>query len=207
LLYFRYYPYHYAPFASDFLNLKDVSEHFNENSKPLKPLEQLMSLFPPQSAKYLPEKWQSLILEKDSPISDFYPSNFRIDPNGKRFKSQHIALLPFIDEQLLQEVLEKNYSLLTVEEKKRNEHENDLLFIHSKNSCYNYLKDKFDANSRKKITQENPINILTMIEISGHIWQDGEDDKIIPIGKTVKAPISNYNNVSNNQVMCVKYCN
>jgi 5'-3' exonuclease len=166
-----------------------------------------MSLFPPQCVKYLPEKWQSLILEKSSPISYFYPSSFNVDPNGKRYKSQYTALLPFVDEKILHEVLENNYSLLTPEEKKRNEHENDLLFIHSKNSFYNCLKEKLDANSGKKITYENPLNISTMIDIPGYIWRDSDDNKIIPIGKTGKAPISNYNNILNNQVMCFKYLN
>ncbi len=175
------------------------------NSKPFKPLEQLIFVFPPQCAKYLPEKWQSLIL--DSPISVFYPINFTSDPNGKYFKSQYVAILPFVDENLLHKVLENKYSLLTTEEKKRNEHKNDLLFIHSKSLYYHYLKEKLDTNNGMKIKLENSINIPTTNGISGHIWRDSDDDEIIPIGKTVKAPIHNYNNISNNQVLCVKYCN
>jgi 5'-3' exoribonuclease 2 len=206
LLYSRYYPYYYAPFASDFNNLKDVFVHFNENSKPFKPLEQLISLLPPQCVKYLPETWQSLISDKDSPISAFYPSSFSIDTNGKRYKSQYIALLPFFDENRLHEVLKNNYSSLTSEEEKRNECEDDLLFIHVNHSSYNDLK-KLDANSGEKITRENPFHIPAMIKIPGYLWRDGDDDKIIRIGKTVKAPIVNYNNLSNNLVICFKYLN
>jgi 5'-3' exoribonuclease 2 len=204
-LHCRYYPYHYAPFASDFSNLNDISIHFNQNSKPFKPLEQLMSVFPPECAKYLPNQWQSLILEKDSPIIDFYPLNFSVDSNGKRFRSQYVVLLPFIDEIRLHKTLQSYYSLLTSEEKQRNEHNNDLLFIHSENSYYSNLKEQLDGNKGKKITQENPIDIPTTVGIVGCIWRDGDDDKIASSGKTIKAPISNYINITNNQVMCIKY--
>jgi 5'-3' exoribonuclease 2 len=87
LLYVRYYPYHYGPFASDFSNLmKDVSVNFTENTQPFSPLEQMIATFPPQDAEYLPSQWRNLMLDKNSPIIDFYPTDFKIDFNGKREK-------------------------------------------------------------------------------------------------------------------------
>merc|ERR1719192_2937700 len=44
-----YFPYHYAPFASDFLNIGDVKNEFETGTKPFKPLEQLMAVFPAAS--------------------------------------------------------------------------------------------------------------------------------------------------------------
>jgi 5'-3' exonuclease len=56
LLYLRFYSYHYAPFGSGFSNLENIVIDFNKNSKPLKPLEELMAIFPPYYARYLPSK-------------------------------------------------------------------------------------------------------------------------------------------------------
>ena len=39
-----YFPYHYAPFASDFINIGDVKNEFELGTQPFKPLEQLSSL-------------------------------------------------------------------------------------------------------------------------------------------------------------------
>lgn len=79
---------------------------FSKPTKPFRPLEQLMSVFPAASKyvcvsaiswkkwlifrQHLPEKWQLLMTEDDSPIIDFYPIDFRIDLNGKKFAWQGI---------------------------------------------------------------------------------------------------------------------
>ncbi|CAF2748489.1 unnamed protein product [Rotaria sp. Silwood2] len=203
-----YYPYHYAPFATDFSKIKIISYYFNEDSKPFKPLEQLISIIPLQCSKeYLPNEWYSLISKEDSQIIDFYPLNFNTDLNGKRFESQRIALIPFVDEKRLHRVLENHYSLLTSEEEERNKLENARLFIHSRHSYYSRLKKELHANNGQKAIHENSLNITKIIGICGYIWQDSNDDKIIPVNKTVKAPISNYDKIINNQVMCVQYCN
>lgn len=51
-------------------------------------------------------------------IIDFYPEDFKIDLNGKKFAWQGVALLPFVDEKRLIKAVQPYYSLLTVEESK-----------------------------------------------------------------------------------------
>lgn len=51
-----------------------------------------------------------------SPIIDFYPTNFRIDLNGKKWAWQGVALLPFVDEDRLRKALSQVYSDLTPDE-------------------------------------------------------------------------------------------
>ena len=51
-----------------------------------------------------------------SSIIDFYPEDFKIDLNGKKFAWQGVALLPFVDEERLFKALEPYYLLLTEDE-------------------------------------------------------------------------------------------
>jgi len=53
-----------------------------------------------------------------SPIIDFYPEDFKIDLNGKKFAWQGVALLPFVDEKRLFKALAPYYDSLTEAESK-----------------------------------------------------------------------------------------
>lgn len=66
--------------------------------EPFNPLEQLMGVFPAGSRDHVPRPWGELMLDPDSDIIDFYPEDFKIDLNGKKFAWQGVALLPFVDE-------------------------------------------------------------------------------------------------------------
>ncbi|KOB62670.1 5'-3' exoribonuclease 2-like protein, partial [Operophtera brumata] len=99
-----YFPYHYAPFASDFVNICGLSTKFEKGTLPFRPLEQLMGVFPAASSSHF------------SPIIDFYPIDFKIDLNGKKFAWQGVALLPFVDESRLFKALEPYYENLTTAE-------------------------------------------------------------------------------------------
>ena len=47
------------------------------------------------------------MIDDYSPIIDFYPSDFKVDLNGKKFAWQGVALLPFVDETRLLKALKK----------------------------------------------------------------------------------------------------
>ena len=46
----------------------------------------------------MPDPWAALMIDPEAPIIDFYPEDFKIDLNGKKFAWQGVALLPFVDE-------------------------------------------------------------------------------------------------------------
>lgn len=104
-----------------------------------------MSVFPAASKKHVPEPWSRLMFEpvgfqlffingrlfrcscvnsiyyfticlQFSPVIDFYPEDFKLDLNGKKFAWQGVALLPFVDETRLHKALAPLYPLLTDDE-------------------------------------------------------------------------------------------
>lgn len=123
-----FYPFHYAPFAEDMRSVMTVKLDFNSKAPPFKPLEQLMGVFPEKSASALPSSWRKLMSDPCSPIIDFYPTDFKIDMNGKKQAYLGVALLPFIDEVRLFKALESVYSDLSKEEKDRNSYGKEMLF-------------------------------------------------------------------------------
>jgi len=145
-----YYPFHYAPMASDLTSLDRYKIQF-ELSKPFSPIGQLMGVLPSLSAHALPEPCAELMVNPMSPIIDFYPMDFKLDLNGKKALWQAVALLPWIEEQRLLTELEKIEPKFTPEEKDRNSLGVDYIFVH---------KSHFLANSIYALMAQFPPEIL-----------------------------------------------
>ncbi|BAO38831.1 5'-3' exoribonuclease 2 [Kluyveromyces marxianus DMKU3-1042] len=164
-----YYPYHYAPFAEDFVNIKGLDIKF-DLGEPFLPYEQLMSVLPAASGHALPEIFRPLMSDPNSEIIDFYPEEFPVDMNGKKMAWQGIALLPFIDEKRLLKAVREQYSKLTDAEKARNVRKKEVLLISNKNVNY----DLFIKN----LYSENPVEVLEFKHfksgLSGFVSQDEE---------------------------------
>lgn len=96
------------------------------------PFQQLMSVLPPCSAAEagIPAMFLDLMRQPFSPIIDFYPVDFGLDLNGKRFTWQAVVLLPFIDEPRLVRILAPLLKQLGPGEKVRNRRGTPLVFGH-----------------------------------------------------------------------------
>jgi len=68
-----------------------------ELGTPFKPFEQLMGVLPVASMEHVPEAYQDLMYDSNSPILDFYPTEFEQDLNGKKQDWEAIVKIPFID--------------------------------------------------------------------------------------------------------------
>ncbi|EHB18833.1 5'-3' exoribonuclease 2 [Heterocephalus glaber] len=146
-----YYPFHYAPFASDFEGIADMPSDFEKGTKPFKPLEQLMGVFPAASGNFLPPSWRKLMSDPDSSIIDFYPEDFAIDLNGKKYAWQGVALLPFVDERRLRAALEEVYPDLTPEENRRNSLGADVLFVGKHHQLHDFISELYQTGSTEPV--------------------------------------------------------
>jgi 5'-3' exoribonuclease 1 len=131
-----FFPFFYAPLSSDYVNLSEFYDQVDKDgygtfsfppSEPIPSLAQLLSVLPPQSSELLPKPLAELMLHPSSPLAQFYPPDFTVDPNGKRQSWEAIVQIPFIDsEQLLytvQKILDADLEgkdLLSNSERRRN---------------------------------------------------------------------------------------
>lgn len=162
-----YYPYHYAPFAADFVGIGDVKVNF-EKGRIAKPFEQLMSVLPAASRHSLPEVFHNLMTDGDSDIIDFYPEEFEIDLNGKKMAWQGVALLPFIDMARLLAAIEQKYALLSPEDMARNEVGKDVLLV---SDAHPSLYDELTNNlySKKRGANSYKLNPRTSDGLAGKV--------------------------------------
>ncbi|KAH9434520.1 5'-3' exoribonuclease 2 [Pyricularia oryzae] len=163
-----FYPYHYAPFAQDFVGLKDLEISFEKGRKS-KPYEQLMSVLPAASRDNLPPIFHDLMTKEDSEIIDFYPEDFEVDLNGKKFAWQGVALLPFIEMDRLLAAVQAKYPELSADEAARNGLGRDVLIISDAHApLYDDLITNFyskrQTGSTYKLDQKNSDLLAGVVE-------------------------------------------
>ncbi|XP_022946424.1 5'-3' exoribonuclease 3-like isoform X1 [Cucurbita moschata] len=200
-----FYPYHYAPFASDLKGLDKLNISFTLGT-PFKPFNQLLGVFPAASAHALPEQYRKLMTDQNSPIVDFYPNDFEVDMNGKRFSWQGIAKLPFIDETRLLAEVEKVEHTLTQEEVRRNSVMFDMLFV---TSSHPLSVSIYSLNDRRKLTgrKRNRVKEKINPELS---CSEGMNGYLFPCSgelcpQIFRSPVEGMEDIMNNQVICAIY--
>uniref|UniRef100_A0A8C8IVB2 5'-3' exoribonuclease n=1 Tax=Oncorhynchus tshawytscha TaxID=74940 RepID=A0A8C8IVB2_ONCTS len=193
-----YFPFHYAPFASDFKDIKGMFTDFELGTKPFKPLEQLMGVFPAASGNFLPQTWRSLMSNPESSIIDFYPDDFAIDLNGKKYAWQGVALLPFVDERRLRAALAEVYPNLSPEENKRNSLGSDMLFVGKSHPCCDFIQELYHGESHEVCKM--PAELCHGIQGTLNL----DEDPILP-DKPVQSPIPMLRDIAQNTAIGVKY--
>ncbi|XP_056423628.1 5'-3' exoribonuclease 2 [Hyla sarda] len=193
-----FFPFHYAPFASDFENISGLFKEFEKDTKPFKPLEQLMGVFPAASGNFLPETWRRLMSDPESSIIDFYPDDFAIDLNGKKFAWQGVALLPFVDERRLRAALEEVYPDLTPDEIRRNSLGGDHLFVGKNHPLNDFIHELYKTNTREptEIPPELCHGIQGMLET--------DDGAILP-NEVVESPVPMLRSLTQNYAISIKF--
>lgn len=156
-----FYPYHYAPFASDLAAFLLGSTGFSvdfSKSQPLQPLEQLLAVLPSASHKLVPTAFASLMTDPmASPIIDFYPLEFEADLNGKKNAWEAVVKIPFIDESRLLSAMMERSPRLTKTEQTRNRSAPSIIF------CYDESRSRgmvaLDGRKRQTHCFETPLDI------------------------------------------------
>lgn len=149
-----YFPFHYAPFASDLVSVFQDKIKF-ELGVPFKPLAQLMGVLPAASGHCMPESLNSLMIDKKSPIIDFYPIDFKLDLNGKKFAWQAVALLPFIHEKRLLDAIEPIFETLDYRYTQLNSVGPAYIFVNRDNSLGDSISLLYNNKIKKRVALLN----------------------------------------------------
>mmetsp|Transcript_51848 Transcript_51848/g.162857 ORF Transcript_51848/g.162857 Transcript_51848/m.162857 type:complete len:486 (+) Transcript_51848:2-1459(+) len=100
-----FYPAHYPPLCASLAMHVEEPLQAPPLHAPFPPTLQLLAVLPPQSAPLLPEALRPLLLDRSSPLIDFYPRDFAIDLKEGDKEWQATVLLPFVDEGRLRVAL------------------------------------------------------------------------------------------------------
>jgi len=200
-----FYPYHYAPFASDLIGcgtLKCGDPSYFQMGTAFQPFQQLMSVLPPGSGQEagIPNAMFELMQQPFSPLIDNYPVDFGLDLNGKRFTYQAVILLPFIDEPRLVRILAPLLKRLTPNEKIRNRRGKELVYGHKDDKALFHAVQLAQAayeagHAGLKQTLQGDIYLFGYLEG----WQGGG------AGRTVVSPIEGLPDVEESDAISAQF--
>uniref|UniRef100_A0A8C1JB58 5'-3' exoribonuclease n=1 Tax=Cyprinus carpio TaxID=7962 RepID=A0A8C1JB58_CYPCA len=134
----------------------------------------------------------------ESSIIDFYPDDFAIDLNGKKYAWQGVALLPFVDERRLRAALADVYPDLSPEEVRRNSLGSDVVFVGKSHPLCDFIRELYLAESHEDT--EIPAELCHGIQ--GILNLD--EDPILP-DKPVESPIPTLRDISSNNAVGIKF--
>lgn len=93
-----FYSYHYGPFSSCIsTHIKSFQFPNDTSSISINPFLQLLCVLPPSSTRLIPEPLCNLLTDEESPLKEFYPTEFEVDIAGKRQAWEGTVILPMID--------------------------------------------------------------------------------------------------------------
>ena len=125
-----YYPFHYAPFASDLTDIQGLRINFKLGT-PFQPVEQLLSVLPPYSSHALPSCLKHLMHNPLSELADFYPKDVKLDINGQPYACMGVNLVPFIDENRIRKAVKKYYKKFSEDDLVYNTLGETLVYFHA----------------------------------------------------------------------------
>ncbi len=150
-----FYPFHYAPFASDLA--KHISTFIfpvYPQTVPNTPFQQLLHIMPPQSANLLPHPLSKLLTDEDSPLTQFCPAEIKIDLSGKRREWEGIVLLPIVDTSIVRSAYFSKIKQVDARDLKRN--------VYGKSFVYTYSSDTKFFRSYYGDIPDCPVRIQTI---------------------------------------------
>ncbi|XP_057482884.1 5'-3' exoribonuclease 4-like isoform X2 [Actinidia eriantha] len=158
------------------------------------------------SARALPRAYQALMTSEESNIIDFYPPDFQVDEEGKRFLNQVICKLPFIDDERLLSETKKLEVELTDDESIRNKTKVDVLFVRSSNK----LGSQIFSLHRKQLVGRQTEMLKESIDTNLNCGISGCISPFDEVLNTIifagSKPWEDYKDVSQqNNVLCVLY--
>ncbi|ELP92037.1 5'-_3' exoribonuclease, putative [Entamoeba invadens IP1] len=170
-----FYPEHYAPFAEDIYKYIDLNqEGLFEPDEPILPMEQLISVLPPQSFNNIPSTLASLVVSKQSPILNYFNTTFRTDINGEAKLFKGVPQLDFIDLSKIEELVAERMAELKGREMRRNSRYGENLLYFTTEGEYSEIMPLFldiqvkNFETIQKVNEKiesNPETILNEKEI------------------------------------------
>lgn len=159
-----------------------------------------MGVFPAASKDHIPKPFHFLMTDSRSPIIDFYPLEFPIDLNGKKFAWQGVALLPFIDANRLLKEIEPLYHKLTADEKHRNSLGNEILFESQEHSTFESLCAIYTKEGNPKFN----LDTAKAGDLGGSV---SKDPNVCLPGGIYHSPLIEFNllDIENKQSISVAY--
>jgi len=177
-----YYPYHYAPTLADLAAHRmnpDLITNFNTESKPLSPQTQLISILPPKSVRHLPACYRQF-LQKGSALKRYYPDDFECNNALCFWEHQGVALLPFLNIDLVMNKIERVQHLKTEEEKALDEFR----------KAGFYTKEGVEFKNIGFRTEDEVMKVYTSAESERGMWTKEKKLRLLGIASVLTAVLA-----------------